>query len=238
MAAKMRLFDTLLPKGAPAVIFADDPWSERAVELAANGPGAGADRWPQGRLPQPEARRASSATSRSPNSIMHGGDFRGSDCRWPAISRFPTRWFRPAWRSPRAPWADQAMAALEHLTGASGRLELVGHRPARVRRPMSIMRTSPKRWKTCSMRCVRSPPAASSWCSVAAETATAANVRSWAIATRLADVVIVTDDNPRSEEPASIRAEIMAAAPGATEIADRARRHPHGGRTCFRPATR
>jgi UDP-N-acetylmuramoyl-L-alanyl-D-glutamate--2,6-diaminopimelate ligase len=39
------------------------------------------------------------------------------------------------------------------------------------------------------------------------------------IATRLADVVIVTDDNPRSEEPASIRAEILVAAPGATEIA-------------------
>ena len=41
------------------------------------------------------------------------------------------------------------------------------------------------------------------------------------IATRLADVVIVTDDNPRSEEPAAIRAEIMAAAPGAIEIGDR-----------------
>jgi UDP-N-acetylmuramoyl-L-alanyl-D-glutamate--2,6-diaminopimelate ligase len=34
MAAKMRLFDTLLPKGAPAVIFADDPWSEKAVAVA------------------------------------------------------------------------------------------------------------------------------------------------------------------------------------------------------------
>ena len=41
------------------------------------------------------------------------------------------------------------------------------------------------------------------------------------IATRLADVAIVTDDNPRSEEPASIRAAIMAAAPGAIEIGDR-----------------
>lgn len=37
-----------------------------------------------------------------------------------------------------------------------------------------------------------------------------------------ADVVIVTDDNPRSEDPASIRAAIMDAAPGATEIGDRA----------------
>lgn len=42
------------------------------------------------------------------------------------------------------------------------------------------------------------------------------------IATRLADRVFVTDDNPRSEEPAAIRAAIMAAAPGATEIGNRA----------------
>jgi UDP-N-acetylmuramoyl-L-alanyl-D-glutamate--2,6-diaminopimelate ligase len=37
-----------------------------------------------------------------------------------------------------------------------------------------------------------------------------------------ADVVIVTDDNPRSEDPAAIRAEVMAGCPEATEIADRA----------------
>jgi UDP-N-acetylmuramoyl-L-alanyl-D-glutamate--2,6-diaminopimelate ligase len=37
-----------------------------------------------------------------------------------------------------------------------------------------------------------------------------------------ADVVFVTDDNPRSEDPAAIRAAIMAACPDATEVADRA----------------
>ena len=41
------------------------------------------------------------------------------------------------------------------------------------------------------------------------------------IASRLADIAIVTDDNPRSEDPAAIRAAILAAAPGATEIGDR-----------------
>ena len=41
------------------------------------------------------------------------------------------------------------------------------------------------------------------------------------IATEHADVVIVTDDNPRSEQPAAIRAAILAAAPGAIEIGDR-----------------
>ncbi len=38
-----------------------------------------------------------------------------------------------------------------------------------------------------------------------------------------ADHVIVTDDNPRSEDPAAIRAAIMAAATGAEDIADRAK---------------
>jgi len=42
-----------------------------------------------------------------------------------------------------------------------------------------------------------------------------------AIAAEKADRVIVTDDNPRSEDPAAIRAAIIAAAKGATEIGDR-----------------
>ncbi|SOB86864.1 UDP-N-acetylmuramoylalanyl-D-glutamate--2,6-diaminopimelate ligase [Sphingomonas guangdongensis] len=36
-----------------------------------------------------------------------------------------------------------------------------------------------------------------------------------------ADVVIVTDDNPRNEDPAAIRAAVLAGAPDATEIGDR-----------------
>jgi UDP-N-acetylmuramoyl-L-alanyl-D-glutamate--2,6-diaminopimelate ligase len=37
----------------------------------------------------------------------------------------------------------------------------------------------------------------------------------------LADIAIVTDDNPRRENPAAIRAAILAACPGAREIGDR-----------------
>ena len=42
-----------------------------------------------------------------------------------------------------------------------------------------------------------------------------------AAAVQGADLAIVTDDNPRSEDPAAIRAAILAAAPGAREIGDR-----------------
>ena len=41
------------------------------------------------------------------------------------------------------------------------------------------------------------------------------------VAARLSDVAIVTDDNPRGEDPAAIRAEVMAGAVGAREIGDR-----------------
>ncbi len=44
-----------------------------------------------------------------------------------------------------------------------------------------------------------------------------------AIAARLAERAIVTDDNPRSEDPAAIRAEVLAGAPHLEEIGDRAR---------------
>ena len=51
-----------------------------------------------------------------------------------------------------------------------------------------------------------------------------------AVAAAKADRVIVTDDNPRSEDAAAIRAAILAARRGAIEIGDRARGDPRGDR--------
>lgn len=42
-----------------------------------------------------------------------------------------------------------------------------------------------------------------------------------AIGAKYADIIVVTDDNPRSEEPSIIRAEILAAVPQGQEIGDR-----------------
>ena len=49
-----------------------------------------------------------------------------------------------------------------------------------------------------------------------------------AAAVRLADEAIITDDNPRSEDPADIRREVLDDAPGAIEIGNRAEAISHG----------
>jgi UDP-N-acetylmuramyl tripeptide synthase len=41
------------------------------------------------------------------------------------------------------------------------------------------------------------------------------------VAARLSDLVIVTDDNPRGEDPAAIRSAVLAGAPQASEIGGR-----------------
>ena len=56
-----------------------------------------------------------------------GGEIFEVHCRSPAISRSPMRWSRPALPCRPAFRPHVAMAALEKLKGASGRLELVGH---------------------------------------------------------------------------------------------------------------
>ena len=117
---------------------------------------------------------------------------------------------------------NAVFAALEHLTGAPGRLDLVGtsargapvfvdyaHKPDALEKVLETLRPYTRGKLVVVVGCGgdRDP---------------GKRPLMGAIAVRLADRVIVTDDNPRSEDPAAIRAAIMAAAPGATEIGDRA----------------
>ncbi len=92
---------------------------------------------------------------------------------------------------------------------------------------MSTMRTSPRRWRTC---CASVRPFTTGRVVVVfgcgGDRDKGKRPIMGEIATRLADLVIVTDDNPRSEEPATIRKEILAAAPGAIEIGDRHAGYP------------
>ena len=92
--------------------------------------------------------------------------------------------------------------AVETLRGAPGRLELVGD-DATARRSSSITPTSPTRWKRRS-RALR--PLATARLIVVfgcgGDRDQGKRPIMGEIAARGADVVIVTDDNPRSEEPA------------------------------------
>lgn len=219
-AAKMRLFDTLLPKGAPAVIFADDPWSERAVEVAER---AGAQVLTVGRkggflcLKRVEHLRDKQVAEIHLNGrifevhVPLAGDFQISNALVAAGMAIAT-----------GTSADQALAALEHLTGASGRLELVGstadgapayvdysHKPEALENVLSAVRPFTTGRVVVVFGC-------------GGDRDRGKRPIMGGIATELADVVIVTDDNPRSEEPAAVRAEILIAAPGAIEIGDRA----------------
>jgi UDP-N-acetylmuramoyl-L-alanyl-D-glutamate--2,6-diaminopimelate ligase len=110
--------------------------------------------------------------------------------------------------------------ALQRLHGAPGRLERVGevrgaavfvdyaHKPDALEKALAALRPFVRRRLVLVFGCGgdRDP---------------GKRPIMGAIAARLADVAIVTDDNPRSEDPAAIRAEILAAAPSAIEIGDR-----------------
>jgi len=116
---------------------------------------------------------------------------------------------------------DATFAALEHLEGAKGRLEQVGahngapvfvdyaHKPDALAKALQALRPYAKRKLVVVF-------------GAGGDRDAGKRPLMGEIASENADRVIVTDDNPRSENPAAIRAAIMAAAKGAVEIGDRA----------------
>ena len=116
--------------------------------------------------------------------------------------------------------ADLVFPALEGLTGAKGRLELVGsnhgapifvdyaHKPDALAKALEALRP----YTTGRLVAVFG---------AGGDRDRGKRPLMGAIAAEKADRVIVTDDNPRSEDAAAIRAAILVAARGAIEIGDR-----------------
>lgn len=220
MASKMRLFRALLPKGSPAVIFADGEWSGEAIAAARK---AGHDVRTVGRngdfitLKRVEHfRHKQSAEVHVGDDIFEihvplAGDFQVANALVAAGLAMST-----------GISAKAAFSALEKLQGASGRLELVGqtrdgalayvdyaHKPDALQNVLESVRPFTTGRVIVVFGC-------------GGDRDKGKRPIMGEIARRLADIVIVTDDNPRSEVPEVIRAEIMAGASGATEIGDRA----------------
>ncbi len=116
---------------------------------------------------------------------------------------------------------EAALATLPALKGVPGRLEPVGQAPAGGRVYVDYAH-KPGALDTV-LRAVRPHTRGKLWVVFGCGGDRDAGKRPMMgeIATALADRVIVTDDNPRTEDPARIRRAIMAAAPRAIEIGDR-----------------
>ena len=220
LAAKLRLFDSLLPAGAPAVIDADSDVAARVVAAArARGAraltvGAKGDFL---RLDSAEAeglatRLVISHAGRAHRALLPlAGDFQTSNALVAAGLVIAT-----------GGDAERVFAALEKLAGAPGRLELIGrkgeapvfvdyaHKPDALDKALAALRPFAPGRLIVVFGC-------------GGDRDRGKRPLMGEIASRRADVVIVTDDNPRSEAPEAIRAEILAGmAPGAPlNIGDR-----------------
>ncbi len=219
LAAKLRLFQNLLPDGAPAVVDADSDVAPRIIEtarlrgLAVFSVGA-----------KGEAIRLTSVARADLASTMEfefGGRRRRVALPLPGDFQVSNALVAAGLCIATGSEADAVFKALQSLKGAPGRLERVGeirgaavfvdyaHKPDALEKALAALRPYVHGRLILVFGCGGDRDAGKR--PIMGE-----------IAMRCADVVIVTDDNPRSENPATIRAQILAAASGALEIGDRA----------------
>lgn len=219
LAAKMRLFDDLLDKGQTAVIDADGDYGSRVIDACR---ARGLNVFTIGAKGEDlRLVEAESATASTRLVVEHDGKRR--DIVLPLAGAFMASNALVAAGLCIASGddVDAVLTALASLQGAPGRLEKVGerhgapvfvdyaHKPDALEKVLAALRPMTTGRLIVVFGC-------------GGDRDRGKRPIMGAIATRAADVVIVTDDNPRSEEPAAIRAEILKAAPGALEIGERA----------------
>jgi UDP-N-acetylmuramoyl-L-alanyl-D-glutamate--2,6-diaminopimelate ligase len=219
LAAKLRLFCELLPDGAPAIIDADSDIAPRVVAAACARGLAAVTVGVKGKTI-----RLVSAARKGFSSILDlefGGRRRRLKFPLPGDFQISNALVAAALCIATGGEADAALQALQTLEGAPGRLERVGevrgatvfvdyaHKPDALEKALAALRPLVRGRLILVFGCGGDRDAGKR--PIMGE-----------IAVRRADVAIVTDDNPRSENPSAIRAEILAAAPSALEIGDRA----------------
>jgi UDP-N-acetylmuramoyl-L-alanyl-D-glutamate--2,6-diaminopimelate ligase len=219
LAAKLRLFTDLIVPDGTAVIGADDCYAGQVVEVAQK---RGLKIMTVG-VQGDDIKLVAGAIDGFAQVIglAHGG--RAYKIRLPLVGAFQVQNAAIAAGLVIATGGEpvQIFAALEQLQGAKGRLERVGEKNGA---PIFIdYAHKPDALKT-ALEALR-PYARGKLVVVfgaGGDRDAGKRPLMGRIAVEHADRVIVTDDNPRSEQPAAIRAAILADAPGAIEIGDRA----------------
>ena len=217
-AAKLRLFTELIPPGGIAVINAEDAHAERVAAAAA---ARGLDVLTVGRAGLDIALALAEREGFAQRlRLTHRGH--AFEVRLPLLGAFQVENALVAAGIAIATGGEPSavFAALAALQGAKGRLELVGtrngapifvdyaHKPDALAKALLALRPYARRLIVVL--------------GAGGDRDAGKRPIMGAIASEHADRVIVTDDNPRSEDAATIRAAILAGAPGALEIGDRA----------------
>jgi UDP-N-acetylmuramoyl-L-alanyl-D-glutamate--2,6-diaminopimelate ligase len=225
-AAKMRLFTALLAPGQPAVVDLDSPGGAKAAEVAR---ARGLALFTVGRTG--ETLRLLSAERDGFEQLLRiGYDGRDYAVRSPLAGEFQTANVLVAAGLALATGSapEAIFRAVEHLKGAKGRLELAGRAPCGA--PVFIDYAHTPDALEHALQTLR-PYAAGRLIVIfgcGGDRDRGKRPQMGEIAARAADLVIVTDDNPRSEDAAAIRAEVLAGAPGAEEIGGREQAIRHG----------
>jgi UDP-N-acetylmuramoyl-L-alanyl-D-glutamate--2,6-diaminopimelate ligase len=218
-AAKLRLFEALLPRGATAVLNADSDAFAAFAETAAIYAHPVLSVGEHGQSLRLTARTPTAAGQR----LTIEAEGRVFDIALPLAGAFQASNALVAAGLCLAAGEslDTVMGALERLEGAPGRLQRVG-RGARGGEAYVDYAHTPDGLETV-LSALR--PHVSGRLIVVfgagGDRDRGKRPIMGEIAARLADVAIVTDDNPRGEDPAAIRAQVRAGAPGLTEIGDR-----------------
>jgi UDP-N-acetylmuramoyl-L-alanyl-D-glutamate--2,6-diaminopimelate ligase len=220
LAAKARLFGELMPPGRAAVLNADVPEFETLARLCR---GRSDTIYAYGTGVRTELRLLAARPGASGQELDLKVLGRSYTVSLPLVGRFQAMNALAALGLALATGVarDQAVAGLSRLVGAPGRVQHVAshpngapifvdyaHTPDALENVLTALRPH------CRGKLVVVFGAGG-------DRDSGKRPVMGEVTTRLADVVIVTDDNPRSEDPAAIRRAILAAAPGATEIGDR-----------------
>jgi UDP-N-acetylmuramoyl-L-alanyl-D-glutamate--2,6-diaminopimelate ligase len=218
LAAKLRLFEALLAPGAAAVVDVDHEHADAVVTAAA---ARGLRLMTVGRKGT-GIRLVESTVDGFAQTLRLEFERKIFQVHLPLVGEFQVENALVAAGLAISTGGDAAavFAALEHLVGAKGRLERVGssrgaqifvdyaHKPDALAKALDALRPY------VSGRLVVVFGAGG-------DRDRGKRPLMGAVAVAKADRVIVTDDNPRSEDASAIRAAIIAAARGAAEIGDR-----------------